>query len=181
MGQESSFSSNALGEIGLGWDFSKIGDRYMLDIKKATSKDFQDLARLISGDIAWSRYGIDYEAALLLIKSAEDEFYIARNDQETIGFCALRLTGVGNIGAYMRMILVSESYRNQGIGKKLLEYIWDLVIKHVPNLFLICSTDNLRAQKFYERQGFKRVGTLDNLVITDHDEILYWKTGGPLR
>lgn len=115
----------------------------MIEIKKADLKDFETLAKLISNDIAWSRYGIDYEIAFQLISSAEDEFYVARNDQEVVGFCTLRLNGVGNI--------------------------------------LICSTDNLGAQRFYEREGFKQVGILDGLVVPGHDEIMYWKSAGALR
>lgn len=153
----------------------------MIEIKKADVKDFGTLAKLISDDIAWSRYGIDYETAFQLISTAEDEFYVARNDQEIIGFCTLRLNGVGNIGAYIRMIVVSETHRNKGIGKMLLNYVWNLVKEHIPNLFLICSTDNLGAQKFYEREGFKQVGILDGLVVPGHDEIMYWKTAGALR
>lgn len=63
----------------------------------------------------------------------------------------------------------------------MLDYVWNLATKHVPNLFLICSTDNVRAQKFYEREGFKKVGMLDSLVVPGHDEILYRKTAGSLR
>lgn len=153
----------------------------MIDIRKAETQDFSRMARLISNDIAWTRYGINYESAFQLINSAEDQFYVACLNQEIIGFCALRLNGVGNIGAYMRMIIVDQSYRNQGIGKQLLDYAWDLVTKHVPNLFLICSTDNIKAQQFYKSQGFKEVGILDGLVVPGHDEILFWKSAGSLR
>ncbi len=150
-------------------------------IRPATSPDFDKLARMISSDIAWNRYGIDYRVALQLINSAEDQFYLAVVNQEVVGFCALRLNGVGNIGSYIRMIVVAESHRGQGIGKKLLDYVWNLSILYIPNVFLICSTDNIRAQKFYEREGFKKVGLLEDLVVPGHDEILYWKSSGSLK
>lgn len=60
-------------------------------IRLATPSDFPELARLISSDIAWNRYGINYEIALQLISTAEDKFYLAENMQDVIGFCSLRL------------------------------------------------------------------------------------------
>lgn len=153
----------------------------IINIREAASLDFENLARLISEDIAWNRYGIDFKVALDLIGSTEDKFYLAHNGRDIIGFCALRLNGVGNLGAYIRMIVVAEPYKNQGIGKSLLDYVWRLIVEHVPNVFLICSIDNVRGQKFYEREGFKQVGVLNGLVVPGHDEILYWKSAGPLR
>jgi len=152
-----------------------------IKIREATKSDLDILARLISEDIAWKRYGIDYHVALQLISMAEDKFYVAENEQDIIGFCALRLNGVGNIGAYIRMIVVAEPFRGQGVGKRLLDNVWKITIEHIPNIFLVCSTDNVRAQKFYEREGFKKVGVLEGLVVPGHNEILYWKTAGPLR
>ncbi|HZD60786.1 MAG TPA: GNAT family N-acetyltransferase [Anaerolineae bacterium] len=152
-----------------------------IKIRRARAADFIDLARLISGDEAWARYGIDFKVALQLIETAEDEFYLAQDGKSIVGFYAVRLNGVGNIGAYMRMIVVAEPHRNRGVGKLLLDHIWQLTTQHVPNLFLICSTDNIRAQRFYEREEFKPVGILDGLVLPGHREVLYWRSNGPLR
>jgi len=80
-----------------------------IKIREATKSDLDILARLISEDIAWKRYGIDYHVALQLISMAEDKFYVAENEQDIIGFCALRLNGIGNIGTYIRMIVGSPS------------------------------------------------------------------------
>lgn len=151
-----------------------------LKIREAKSTDFGDLARLIFADEAWTRYGIDFLAASELINNAEDKFYLAQSEDGIIGFCTLRINGVGNIGAYLRMIVVAEAFRRQGIGKQLIDYIWQQTIQHTPNLFLICSTDNLRAQKFYHREGFRPVGELNGLVVPGHQEILFWKSAGLL-
>lgn len=127
----------------------------MLDLRfrLASKSDYDSLARLVSEDIAWNSYGIGYKEALQIINTAEDNSYVVDNSQEIVGFCAVRLNGVGNIGAYIRMMVVDWHYRGLGIGKQLINHVWDLVVKNVPNVFLICSTDNIKAQKFYEREG----------------------------
>jgi len=152
-----------------------------IKIRKAIPLDFDSLALLVSQDEAWSRYGIGYREAQGLIQCAPDKFFLAEKEGEIVGFCALRLNGVGNIGAYIRMMIVAEPFRNYGIGKALLDYVWDLASDYCPNVFLICSAENVGAQDFYEREGFRRIGVLEDLVIPGHDEILYWKSAGPLR
>jgi len=152
-----------------------------LVFRQATSMDFPSLARIISTTEAWTCYGIDYDQVLDLLGNMEDLIYVAEKENQTLGFITVRLNGVGNIGAYIRMVAVAEAFRSQGIGEKLVAFVENLAFRHIPNLFLICSVDNTRAQHFYERVGFENVGILPNLVISGHDEILCRKTAKTLR
>lgn len=152
-----------------------------LTFRQAEHSDFPSLAKLISTTEAWTCYGIDYAQALGLFEKMEDTIFLALKNQEIVGFITLRLNGVGNIGAYIRMLAVAEHFRSQGIGKQLVEYAANLAFTQIPNLFLICSVENVRAQRFYEDAGFVRVGLLPDLVVSGHDEILYRKAGGTLR
>jgi ribosomal protein S18 acetylase RimI-like enzyme len=43
------------------------------------------------------------------------------------------------------------------------------------HLYLLVTTDNLRARAFYERHGYRHVGDLPGLVWPDLDEALYHK------
>jgi ribosomal protein S18 acetylase RimI-like enzyme len=45
---------------------------------------------------------------------------------------------------------------------------------------LSVSSFNHRAQKFYERLGYRRVGELENFLVAGQSEILMRKTLGPL-
>jgi ribosomal protein S18 acetylase RimI-like enzyme len=110
----------------------------------------------------------------------EDTIYIAENKEETVGFITLRINGVGNIGAYVRMVAVAEGFRGQGIGRKMIEYVSEIASQDISNLFLICSVENKKAQDFYEKAGFERVGVMKDLVVKGHDEILYRKNFGTL-
>ncbi len=151
-----------------------------LVFRLANPTDIPILAQIISSYEAWTRYDIDYKRAVTLIEKMEDTIYIVELDNQVLGFITLRLNGVGNFGAYVRMLAVAEPYQRQGVGRKLVDYAGTIAGPHQPNLFLICSTDNLSAQRFYENAGFESVGLLKNLVIPDHDEILYRKSFGTL-
>ena len=51
---------------------------------------------------------------------------------------------------------VKEEYRNQGIGRKLLEFIKEYAIKHgYTNLKLTVNEENENAIHLYEKLGFK--------------------------
>ncbi len=155
----------------------------MVDVnfRFANNTDIPVLAQIISSSEAWTRYNIDYQQAVVLFEKMEDTIYIAEQEKQVLGFITLRLNGVGNFGAYVRMLAVAEPFRGQGVGRRLMEYASQIVAPKLPNLFLICSTDNLSAQTFYENAGFENVAILKDLVIADHDEILYRKSFGTLR
>lgn len=153
----------------------------MTVIRKGISQDHEALARIISSSEAWTCYGIDFDKAVAIFREMTETVYLAEDQGQILGFVALRTDGVGNIGAYIRMVAVREDQRSRGIGRQLIEYAGGLAQEKYPNLFLICSTDNLRAQKFYEANGFERVGLLNDLVVAGHPEILYRKSYGTLR
>jgi len=94
----------------------------------------------------------------------EDTIYVTEQNGEVVGFITLRINGVGNIGAYVRMVAVAEKFRGQGIGRQMIAYIGNLASQYIPNLFLICSVENVDAQKFYEKNGFEKIGIMKNLV-----------------
>ncbi len=151
-----------------------------LFFRPASSADIPDLATIISSSDAWTCYDIDYNKAVALLEQMEDAIYIAEQKNQVMGFITLRFNGVGNFGAYVRMLAVAEPYRSKGVGRCLVEYASTIVAPNQPNLFLICSTENLLAQRFYASVGFKEVGLLKDLVIAGHDEILYRKCFGTL-
>lgn len=110
----------------------------------------------------------------------QDIIYVAELNDQLAGFVTLRTDGVGNIGAYIRMLAVDSAFRGQNIGARLIDYVSQIAVQNIPNLFLICSLENVRAQIFYERNGFEQVGIIKDLAVSNHDEIFYRKCLGTL-
>ena len=81
-------------------------------------------------------------------------FIVAEKDHKIIGFL---------IGVQMKqekgkilMLSVTENFRRQGIGSKLLtEYLQKIQNKKIKTVELEVRTDNKKAIKFYEKCGFK--------------------------
>lgn len=150
-------------------------------IRPRQSSDIPAIAMILSTTEAWMCYGIDYEIAKQLLEDMQDDSYVAVIGEIIVGFITLRLHGVGNIGAYVRMVVVAESFRGKGIGVKLIHHIASIAFQETANLFLICSVENTDARTFYEKVGFTQVGVLTDLVVKGHDEIFYRKIAGCLR
>ncbi|HWP97624.1 MAG TPA: GNAT family N-acetyltransferase [Syntrophomonadaceae bacterium] len=147
----------------------------------ANERELESAALILSSSEAWTCYGIHYDEALGLLRAMPDQIFIAEHDQAVIGLITLRNDGVGNIGAYVRMLAVAPDLRGQGIGVRLLDFASQIASQEQPNLFLICSTDNAGAQRFYERNGFEAVGIMKDLVVSGHHEIFYRKAFATLR
>lgn len=72
------------------------------------------------------------------------EVYVYENDREIWGFIGLN-------GAYIEGIFVSSEMQSRGIGKRLL----DFVKTKKTELRLNVYQKNMRAIRFYQREGFK--------------------------
>lgn len=141
---------------------------------KAEKEHIFACAEIISKEYAWQVYGFDFEKSVRVLETMEDVIYIAKLNGKVAGFITLRINGVGNIGAYVRMIAVNSEYRNKGVGKAMVDYIQQIAHDNgMDNIFLICSTDNSEGERFYLHRGFMKVGILQSLVVEGHDEILF--------
>ena len=99
-------------------------------------------------------YGFDFEKSVRVLETMEDVIYIAKLNGKVAGFITLRINGVGNIGAYVRMLAVNTEYRNKGIGKVMVDYIQQIAHDNgMDNIFLICSTDNPKGKSSIYIEG----------------------------
>lgn len=84
-------------------------------------------------------------------------YIISKIEQEIIGFAGIWLS-VDD--AHITNIVVKKSYRNMGIGSKLLEELIKLTKKNdKQSLTLEVNTNNIYAQKLYTKYNFKILGT----------------------
>lgn len=70
---------------------------------------------------------------------------------------------------------VNSNYRRMGLGKKLMEKAQEVVQKtwSVKEMGLMVNSDQDSAVKFYEKLGFKRVGTQDYVLGDGKNHMLF--------
>jgi len=151
-------------------------------IDDVTAADLADLANLMAGSDLLSRYRITPEAALGSLSAAFDagDILLVSRADRLLGLAWLSLAPrILNGAAYLRLLLVAPDRRNAGTGSSLLAAGEARVQERANHLYLLATTDNSAARRFYERHGYRFVGSLPGLVWPDLDEALYYKTLRP--
>jgi ribosomal-protein-alanine N-acetyltransferase len=141
-------------------------------------RDFGICARMMSETDPWITLGMGYQQCLKAFEGTSKEIYVVDKEGEIAGFVILQIGGT--FKGYIQTICISEAYRGMGIGKKLLLFCEDRILKISPNIFICVSSFNTGAIKLYEEFGFKLVGELTDFVKEGFTELLLRKTFGPI-
>lgn len=100
------------------------------------------------------------------------EIYVALDIyQNCKGFIWFIPNGIFHSFPYLHIIAVKQESRNNGIGKKLLQFFEDVCFKDNAKLFLVVADFNPDARMLYERTGYIEVGAMPGLYregITEH-------------
>lgn len=135
------------------------------------------LARLMAESSLLQRYGTTRDGALTSLRDAlaGGDVILAPRPTVEAGFAWLSFAPrILNGAAYLRLLLVAEP--GGGLGAQLLSAAEDVARARAANhLYLLVTTDNLAARRFYERHGYGHVGDLAGLVVPELDEALYHK------
>ncbi|HEV7662153.1 MAG TPA: GNAT family N-acetyltransferase [Chloroflexota bacterium] len=135
------------------------------------------LARLMADSALLSRYGTTYEDSLAALSEAAagGDVILVAGAGGVDGFAWLSFAPrILNGAAYLRLLLVTSP--GNGLGARLLAAA-ETVSRDggAKHLYLLVTTDNLAARRFYERHGYRHVGNLPGLVRPELDEALYHK------
>lgn len=141
------------------------------------SPDIAACAHMMSVTDPWITLDMNYEQCLKAFEGECKEIYIIEKENVIAGFVILQTSGT--FSGYIQTICVDAAYRGMGLGKMLLRYCDERVLKFSPNLFICVSSFNSGAIKLYYEFGFKIVGELDNFVRQGFTELLLRKTVGP--
>ncbi len=72
-------------------------------------------------------------------------------------------------------IFVLDKFRKQKIGTELLNYVKEFARKkHCRGISVNTGSKTFWARKFYEKNGFKQVGTVKKYFKFDSKHIFYW-------
>jgi ribosomal protein S18 acetylase RimI-like enzyme len=135
-------------------------------------------ATRIAATEPWKTISFPAEQVLLRLTNPRRDICVAELDGQIVGALILHLDGLLN--GYIQTIVVFAEFQNRGFGGQLMAYAEEKIFNQSPNVFLCVAHFNQRAQKFYERLGYQKVGELANHLQSGMTEILMRKTKGPL-
>jgi N-acetylglutamate synthase-like GNAT family acetyltransferase len=112
---------------------------------------------------------INFNSQILKEKAAHFSIFAKENNQVIAG----ALIWEHSDALYIDVLWCDEGYRNKGIGTKIIAMINQVAIdKHVSKIFV--DTYAFQAQKFYQKQGFYRIGIVPEYML-GHDRIFMRK------
>ncbi len=72
-------------------------------------------------------------------------------------------------------ILILEKFRKQKIGTRLLDFVKDFARdQNMRGISVNTGSNTIWARKFYEKNGFKKVGNVKQFFEFDPEHIFYW-------
>lgn len=131
-------------------------------------------AKLLSESDPWITLGVGYEKCYKACHDNDYLTYIAHIENKACGVLILHRRGVAG-SPYLKTIAVSDDHRSSGVGKALVEFAENLFRPEAKHFFLCVSSFNKRAQSFYERLGYEKVGEFKDYIIEGESEILMHK------
>jgi diamine N-acetyltransferase len=97
-----------------------------------------------------------------------------RSGEDLVGAAGLRLNWLR--GPYLQFLGLVPGFQGKGAGPLFLKWIDHEAHAAGQHNVFVCATDtNTRAITFYERHGYRQVGTLDGLVQPGTSEVLLRK------
>ena len=135
-------------------------------------------AAFIAGSEPWLTLRFGEEEMFRRLTDPSRDVHVAERENQIVG--ALILYLAGPLNGYVGTVAIHPAWQNRGFGGELMRFAEDRIFRQSPNVFLFVSSFNHRAQEFYKRIGYERIGEVKDFVVRGHSEILMRKTKGPL-
>ena len=151
----------------------------------ASKKDLTSCLDILMDSILGEEYfSRELAEAILAEGIAREEVHIARDrNGEVLGFFRLVLDGVFLVFAYVHLFAVKAEARGSGVGGFMLGEAERLIRQErgypdIKKSFLLVGKINRRAKTFYEKNGYRRIATLNDLFSAGDTEYLMMKELG---
>jgi len=144
-----------------------------IDIAPATDKDSGILANILTeatkykvehGDYTWGNDPYTVDEVKHYMKNGN--VFIVILDNEPVGSFSLqwedrRIWGEQpSNAAYLHQLAIKSSLHGRGLGEQIIKRAEEESLKNEKKIFrLDCEENNLGLCKYYEKQGFKKVGS----------------------
>jgi RimJ/RimL family protein N-acetyltransferase len=143
------------------------------------SDDVHACAHIMATSEPWITLQRTHDALVPVISDPAKEVHLVRDADGVAAFVIVDMRGP--MAGYIQTIAVRADRRSSGLGAAILSAVEARIYARSPNVFLCVSSFNERAQKFYARLGYERIGVWRQYVVATSDEILMRKTISPLR
>jgi ribosomal protein S18 acetylase RimI-like enzyme len=133
------------------------------------------IAAILAGSDPWLTLGYSADALARGLQLTHPDLtrYLAVRNGAIQGLVVVRYPWLR--GAYIELFAVLPGAQGQGVGRAVLTFLERTYRGRTLNLWLLVSGFNAGARVFYEKQGFRPVGLLTDLVIAGQDEVLMRK------
>ncbi len=133
-------------------------DAIQLSITRLQNSDeARACAELMSSSKPWITIGRTYEQSLNIISDTAKEVYLACVQDDFAGFLILNMQGA--FVGYIQTICLRPEWRNQGLGRRLIQFAEKRIFRESPNVFMCVSSFNQDAYRLYKRLGTKPSGS----------------------
>lgn len=149
-----------------------------MNIRPIARSEIPTLAAALATVPLLVRYGNDAARLARALEGALDRgesALVAEEDGVVRGLAWFLTAGTLALGGYLRLIALVPGAEGRGTGVALLRAFEAEAARVSRHAFLLVSDFNAGAIRFYEREGYARVGPLPGLVLPGVAEVLYWK------
>lgn len=146
-------------------------------------RDMKYCIKIVLNSEPWKTLRITKNEILMSLSEGmkNGKTIVATIDKKVVGFVVFYPKGAFPLGGYIKLVAVDNDFRRKGIGKELIKKAEEVIFKYWPNVFLLVSSFNKPAQKFYHSLGYRKVGEIPDFIIAGCSEIIMRKTIGPIK
>ena len=146
-----------------------------LEIRAGRAEEQDWCARLMACSEPWITLGQELELCRQKVARPGTELFVTEGGagRELAGFILLVPHGFAG-SPYINSIAVASEARGRGVGAALLRFAEEHFAGR-GQIFLLVSSFNSRAQKFYRREGYEYIGELKDYIVPGHSELIFGK------
>lgn len=147
-------------------------------VRRASWSDVEEMCRIMVATEPYTTLGYTWDMCCDTVESAVEEGWslVAEEHGSIVGFILFRVFDGFPLGGYIRALAVAEKHRGRGVGSALMSKAEEKILEYRDNVFLLVSSFNKNALKFYLKRGYSIVGEIPDAILKGHSEIIMRKT-----
>jgi ribosomal protein S18 acetylase RimI-like enzyme len=148
-----------------------------IKIRKASENDIKDICRIMLSTDPYVTLGYTEDMCVDTVLSGLEEGWtaVAEYEGEVVGFIIFRVFDGFPLGGYIRALAVDRRFRGKGVGRALMRYAEEIIFRYRRNVFLLVSSFNYDAIRFYRSLGYEFVGEIKDAIVEGFSEYIFRK------